>query len=107
MISRTAMNCRKCRVLNSVMEVSTFDGESWDSELRRLSKLQAKDYQYVLDGSLDLIASVTQTLAHKTRHSQQHFIKIPKMMESFFRRNCAAFATDFQTFPALHARRNI
>jgi hypothetical protein len=36
-----------------------------------------------LDGSLDLIASVTQRPAHKTRHSQQ-LITIQKMMESFF-----------------------
>ena len=65
------MNRRKCRVLNSVMKVSAFDGERSDSGLRLLCKLQAKDYQYALDGSLALIATVNQTLAHKTRHSQQ------------------------------------
>jgi hypothetical protein len=100
------MNSTKCRVLNSVMEVSAFDGERSDSGLRHICKLQVKDYQNVLDGLLALIATVNQTLAHKTRHSQQPY-KIPKMMESFFRKNCDAFATDFQNIPALNAQRNI
>ena len=68
------MNRRKCRVLKSVMKVSAFDGERSDSGLRLLCKLQAKDYLYALyalDGSLALNATVNQTLAHKTRHSQQ------------------------------------
>ena len=65
------MNRRKCQVLNSVVKVFAFDGERSDSGLRLLCKLRAKDYQYVLDGSLALIATVNQTLAHKTRHSQQ------------------------------------
>ncbi len=106
MISRRAVNRRKCRVLNSVMEFSAFDGERSDSGLRLLCKLQAKDYQNVLDDLLTLIATVNQTLAHKTRHSQK-LNKIPKMMESFYRRNCALYATDFQKIPALNAQRNI
>ncbi len=57
------MDRRKCRVLNSVMEVFAFDGESSDSGLRLLCKLQAKDYQNVLDGLLALITTVNQTLA--------------------------------------------
>ncbi len=75
--------CRKCRVPNSAMEVfAASDGEWSDSEFRRLYKLPAKDYQYVLHCSLDLIDTVNQTLAHQIRHSQQ-LITIPRMKESF------------------------
>ena len=58
-------------MFNSVSEVSASDGERSVSEFRRLCKLQANDYQYVSDGSLDLIDSVNLTAAHKSRHSQQ------------------------------------
>ena len=57
-------------MFNSVLEVSASDGERSASEFRRLCKLQANDYQYVSDGSLDLIDSVNLTAAHKSRHSR-------------------------------------
>ncbi len=79
------------------MEVFASDGEWSDSELSSLCKLQSKDYQYVLNGSLDLIDTVNQTLAHKTRHSHQ-FNNNSENNGEFFGKNYAAFATDLQNF---------
>jgi hypothetical protein len=68
--------------------------------------LVAKDYQYVLDGSLALIATVNQTLAHKTRHSQQ-FNKNSRNDREFFSQELCRVRDRFPKNPALNAQRNI
>ena len=72
-------------MFTSVSKVSASDSERSVLEFRRLCKLQANDYQYVSDGSLNLIDSAKLTAAHKSRHSLP-FNNNPKKDGLFFAR---------------------